>query len=210
MPKSEKQYRWKGRIVSPKVYAQRVKQTELVLQLKEQCKKLDEYEASVSSKEPVNDKNNGKKAEILEGCRIVNLKYLGKQLWCISCKEALSLEYVESERRIGLASILMVKCHKCLIINEIYTGKQKSSIDKRSLRYDINYKSVIGALHSGLGWTHLQKLFACMDIPSFGFRAFKQYGKEIGLPAEDVAKESCRKVDKLEKEKTIEQSQAQL
>lgn len=47
-----------------------------------------------------------------------------------------------------------------------------------------------------------------MDIPSFGFKAFKQYEKEVGLAAEDVAKESCREAAKLEREKTIEQSQA--
>ncbi|KAK0171515.1 hypothetical protein PV327_011157, partial [Microctonus hyperodae] len=62
-------------------------------------------------------------------------------------------------------------------------------------------------LHYGSGWTHLKKLFACMGIPFFEFKTFKQYEKEVGLAAEDVAKQSYKEATKLEKEKTIQQSE---
>jgi hypothetical protein len=42
--------------------------------------------------------------------RIVELKILGRQFWCVSCKEALSLEYIEIETRRGLCSQLLVRC----------------------------------------------------------------------------------------------------
>lgn len=46
-----------------------------------------------------------------------------------------------------------------------------------------------------------------MGIPCFEFKTFKQHEKEVGLAAEGVAKQSCKEAAKLEKEKTIEQSQ---
>ncbi|KAM0734108.1 hypothetical protein ACS0PU_012473 [Formica fusca] len=81
----------------------------------------------------------------------------------------------------------------------------QSSSDKRNIRFDINYKAVIGALHSGLRWSHLQKLLACMNVPCFQFRTLKKYEQEVGYAAEDVAKQSCRDAALLEKTLTIQQ-----
>ncbi|KAK0174283.1 hypothetical protein PV327_011025 [Microctonus hyperodae] len=118
MSNSGKSYRWKGRIVSKKVYLQRMKQTQLGHELRDLSKKrkLDESVVRENLEEPVHY-HNVEESQILEGYRIVNLKFLGQQLWCTSCKETLSFDYVESERRIGLASVLLGRCHKCLIIN---------------------------------------------------------------------------------------------
>lgn len=143
MSKPERQYRWKGKIVSKKIFLRRTKQSELARQLP-QKRKLNECQTSENSEEPKDDKKDEKNPELLDGYRIVDLKYLAQQLWCTTCKETLSLEYAESERRIGLASVLLVRCHKCSLINEVYTGKQNLSLDKRSFRFDINYKSVVG------------------------------------------------------------------
>lgn len=84
--------------------------------------------------------NNGH-VNYMEGRRIVELSVLAEQMWCVCCKEALSLENIEQERRRGLASILQVRCHKCLIINIVNTGKKS---DGSMNRFDVNSKIVRG------------------------------------------------------------------
>jgi len=68
-------------------------------------------------------------------------------------------------------------------------------------------KLFIGVLHSGLGWSHLQKLLACMNVPCFQFKTFKKYEQEVGCAAEDVAKQSCRDAAQFEKNLTVEQAE---
>jgi hypothetical protein len=69
-------------------------------------------------------------SDIMGGRRIVELKItLDQQLWCVSYKEALFLEYIENETRRGLCSQLLVRCHKCLLVDEVATGKQYYSCD---------------------------------------------------------------------------------
>lgn len=87
---------------------------------------------------------NCENEDVMDGRRIVELKVLGQQLWCVSCKEALSLEHIENETRRGLGSLLSVRCHKCLLLNQVATGKQHSSSDKRSFRFDVNSKAALG------------------------------------------------------------------
>ena len=80
-----------------------------------------------------------------EGRRIVELQHLGKQMWCTSCKECLSFEYIENEQRRGLGSILYIRCHQCLLINIINTEKRHASDDSEgNKRFDINSKMALG------------------------------------------------------------------
>jgi hypothetical protein len=81
--------------------------------------------------------------DIMDGRCIVGLKIVGQQLWCVSCKETLSLQYIENETCRGLCSQFLVP-HKCLLLNEVATGKQHYSCDKRSVLCDVNYKAVLG------------------------------------------------------------------
>ena len=79
--------------------------------------------------------------------RIVELSVLGRQLWCVACKEALSLEHIETEHRRGLGSILLVRCHKCSIVNTVCTDKRhESAVDERNIRFDINFKAAMGTI----------------------------------------------------------------
>lgn len=80
----------------------------------------------------------------LEGCRIVELKTLATKLICICYKEILSLTNVEKERRNGLVSILSVRCHKCLLVNDVPTGKRHENPTGQRDIYTINSKAVIG------------------------------------------------------------------
>ncbi|KAL6421169.1 hypothetical protein ACFW04_013731 [Cataglyphis niger] len=78
---------------------------------------------------------------------------------------------------------MAIWCHKCLLINEV----------------NMCNLPVTSALHSGLGWPHLQKLLACINIPCFQFKTFKKYEQEVECAAENVAKQSCRDAVLLEK-----------
>ncbi|XP_043274389.1 uncharacterized protein [Venturia canescens] len=209
---SEQIYRWKGKIVTKKLYDERVR-----IQQLGRCNRkksvLLENVSFIQEQESYSqeDRLGEKKSELtleefdnLDGRRIVELKTLGSQLWCVSCKETLSLENIEREVRRGFGSIWTVRCHKCLLLNEVTTGKQYIlSSNRKSARFDINSKAVIGALHSGMGWTHLNKLFACMNIPCPDFKTFKKYETEIGTIAEEVSKESCKDATALERKMTI-------
>jgi hypothetical protein len=52
-----------------------------------------------------------------------------------------------------------------------------------------------------------KKLFACINIPYFDFKTFKNY-EEVGLAAEEVAKTSCIDATALERELTLEQAES--
>lgn len=47
---------------------------------------------------------------------------LGRMLWCVDCKEALSLQYTEKVVRRGLSSELTIRCHKCFVLNVVCTN----------------------------------------------------------------------------------------
>ncbi|KAK0158053.1 hypothetical protein PV327_011201 [Microctonus hyperodae] len=44
------------------------------------------------------------------GRRIVEIKTLAKELWCLKCDIPLSLENIESEKQFGLSNIFRIKC----------------------------------------------------------------------------------------------------
>lgn len=65
-------------------------------------------------------------------------------MWCAYCKEALSLENIKQETRRGLVLILQVRCHKCLLLNIVNTGRKHSSLDSSMNRFDEIRKIVLG------------------------------------------------------------------
>ncbi|CAL1672156.1 unnamed protein product [Lasius platythorax] len=115
----------------------------------------------------------------------------------------LYLWQTERETRRGLASILQVRCHKCLLLNIVNTSKKHSSLDGSMNRFDVNSRIVLGIMHAGMGWTHLNKILSCLNIPTISFSTLKRYEQEIGPLVEKVAKESCVKAAALERNLTI-------
>lgn len=102
---------------------------------------------SLRAKNEVMDESidDSEKSDGCEERRIVKLKYLGSQLWCCFCEETLSLEYSEKEIRRGLGSVLTIRCHKCLILNTVNTGKQHSDERRKNTeRFDIISKTLMG------------------------------------------------------------------
>ncbi|XP_076664951.1 uncharacterized protein LOC143367212 [Andrena cerasifolii] len=59
-------------------------------------------------------------------------------------------------------------------------------------------------LNGGMGWTHINKFFACLNIPCFNYNTCKVYEKEVGKAAEQVAKKSCEDAAAVERMLTIQ------
>lgn len=57
-----------------------------------------------------------------------------------------------------------------------------------------------------MGSTHINKILAALNIPSIDFKTFQTYESEISTAVEKVARESCEKWAKIEKELTIKNS----
>lgn len=78
------------------------------------------------------------------GRRIVELSILGKTLRCCKCGQVLSLERIVKETRLGLNSILTVRCDSCCVNTCVPTGEM---YDKKDIRLsDVNTRAVLGTL----------------------------------------------------------------
>lgn len=144
---------WKGKKVSEATYNHRV--TLSVSGSKIAEKRILKRERDDAEKQQVIEKKIKKKKYELnnesfekpgEGRRIVELLLLGELMWCVSCKECLSFQYIESELRRGLGSIFKIRCHKCLLVNEITTGTRHGEKNQEDLltRFDVNSKMALG------------------------------------------------------------------
>lgn len=56
---------------------------------------------------------------------------------------------------------------------------------------DVNTRLALGALNAGIGHTHVNSLFSCLDIPTVNHATFKTREREVGKAVELVANESC-------------------
>lgn len=61
-----------------------------------------------------------------------------------------------------------------------------------------------GALNSGMGHTHINKMLAAMNIPTISWGVYKRHEDEVGQAAEAMAAVSCERVLRLEKELTVQ------
>ncbi|KAJ8681800.1 hypothetical protein QAD02_017592 [Eretmocerus hayati] len=121
----------------------------------------------------------------LEGRRIIRLKTLGKNLFCIKCESILPLVDATSEKRIGLASALHVKCRKCSHITAVGTDEMHRT-SQQIVHYDVNFKTVMGTLNAGMVYKHGDEL------------------NKVGKVTEVVARESCDATALEERRLTIE------
>ena len=85
---------------------------------------------------------------IIEGCRILDLKYVQEQMTgsCYVCQKTLKLDNIINETRHGLASLLYIQC-KCEMTNKIFTSKHHflKKNDTNSARiFDINTRCAGG------------------------------------------------------------------
>lgn len=127
---TKKIFHWKGKRVNEKKYQKNLKQVAL-------AKKLNEKHGKFTSPNPTPNPADD------YGRRIIHLKTLGKNMICKHCDFLLSLTDLVSEKRIGLASILYLKCRKCNKITGASTDKQHT-VSNGNSHYDSNTQLVIG------------------------------------------------------------------
>ncbi|XP_018407691.1 PREDICTED: uncharacterized protein LOC108783589 [Cyphomyrmex costatus] len=128
---------------------------------------------------------------ICTGYRFVDMQVLAKNLKCCKCTRVLSLQNIVTERRLGLHSILTIACEECKIQTIVSTGKTEMYNGHKYA--ESNLSLVLGAIHSGVGYTGLKKLLACMDIPGISNDLYKRYKKVVRELIETTAKDSCKK-----------------
>ena len=121
--------RYKGKVMTEKQFKRRQSQIESGKRRK---------------KEPIQSDENEKYECIVEGRRIVELKVMAQNLYCSFCKEILSLDNTEKEIRKGLASVLTVRCIKCLATTSVPTGKAHEGTSGFSKQFDTNSKAILG------------------------------------------------------------------
>ena len=103
----------------------------------------------------------------------------------------LSLTDAVEEIKRGCASLISVICHKCGKPNEISTCRQHKSGKRGPGAYDINTRIALGAIDSGIGYTHVNNFFTTLNIPTINRSAYKRREREIGHAIEEVAANSC-------------------
>ena len=113
---------------------------------------------------------------------------MAKQLYrgCQICKKPFRLSACLEERKFGLASILDIKYDLCGCPTSICTAKTHyTNEDKRDRpAYDVNTKSAMAVLSSGIGLARANKLFAALNIPPMSERSSKKREREIGTVVE--------------------------
>ena len=62
------------------------------------------------------------------------------------------------EKNFGLASIFMVNCLFCVAQNKISSSKSHKTYHRGPQAFDVNTSAVLGALHAGVGHTHLSAI----------------------------------------------------
>ena len=55
-----------------------------------------------------------------------------------------------------------------------------------------------------MGHSHINKLLRGMNIPEYNWKTYKNHEIEVGLGAEELARESCIRAVGLERQLTIE------
>ena len=116
----------------------------------------------------------------------------------------LSLTDAVEEIKKRCASLISAICHKCGKPNEISTCKQHKSGKRGPGAYDIYTRIALGAIDSGIGYTHVNNFFTTLNIPTFNRSAYKRREREIGHAIEEVAANSCSMA--LENEIDLEKS----
>ena len=129
-----------------------------------------------------------------EGRRVVDLDLVanGLEKCCVTgCYERLNLKNVESETKLGLASILWVRC-VCGELNKVPTSKSHSKGQKGRPLYDVNTKLASALIHAGLSIVAIQRLFECLEIPPPSRNCLKQREREVGPVFEKIADKTCK------------------
>lgn len=120
---------WKGKLVSESVYNKRLKQSE---NGKKRRKQVDMSNVEVNDSDPTSSNFPA------TGCRIFNVEYFTKSMFCKFCEKPLQLINMTKEIQRGLASVFQKKCEECLLINDVLTNPTHINTEGTKLKHDIN------------------------------------------------------------------------
>ena len=135
-----------------------------------------------------------------EGRRVVELAVLaeGLEKCCASdCNEPLRLKNIECETKLGLSSLLYVRC-VCGELNKVPTSKSHGEKQRGRSLYDVNTKLATGLIHAGLSIVSVQRLLECLEIPPPSRNCLKQREREVGPVFEKIADATCKNALELE------------
>lgn len=62
---------------------------------------------------------------------------------------------------------------------------------------------ITATLNTGTGNTHLNKILSSFEIPIYNPNSYKTHEKEVGIGAEQMARDACTEDTPLERELTI-------
>ncbi|XP_044594135.1 uncharacterized protein LOC123271775 isoform X2 [Cotesia glomerata] len=135
--------------------------------------------------------------EIPDENGIVTWKVIAKNLKCCSCRSLLDLEKLQNFKTEGLHSHFKIKCDSCETLNMVNTGVKNNAVS------EINSSVVLGAIHSGVGNTSLNKILACANLPQMRSQQYKKYESIVGKAIESEARDSCKRAASEERELVI-------
>ncbi|KAK0174950.1 hypothetical protein PV327_008738 [Microctonus hyperodae] len=199
-PGGKKIYMYKEKHVSEKVYYHRLK-------CKENAKNLNKRNNVNTLASNLNSNVNENQLIVLHGRRLIDIEYMGKQMFCRKCKEILALEDIVHEKRVMLASMFDVKCRECGALTTVCSDKQHQVLsikDRKVQHFDVNTSIVFGTLNTGLGNSHLNKILSSVDVPNCNAASFRNHEKEVGSATWKLTDESCKNAIALERQLTIE------
>ncbi|CAC5380286.1 unnamed protein product [Mytilus coruscus] len=121
---------------------------------------------------------------------MIDLFYVAKQLFCRQCKDALALINITSEKNMGYASHLFIRC-ECGQVNQIETSKTHVHGKRGPQVYDVYTKAALTMIDVGIGVRQLSRLMTIMGVPGSSERTMKKRKRELFKPMVDVARDSC-------------------
>lgn len=161
-------------------------------------------EASSSPKRPVlRSSFPYKKVQNIDRTYVVNIGILTESIQkCQYCDVGpLNLANIcKDVQPEGPIPILHVKCRHCDNINTLRPGESHRTGKRGPEALDVNSRSALGALHTGIGHTHYSGLLSTLGLPSLTSRNYKKREREAGVAIESVAKRSCSWYTEKEKE----------
>lgn len=143
----------------------------------------------------------------VEGNRVVNLQYvldwaMNLQLHHLSECTLGKMKLIDEKRNgMGLVSSLLFQCDVC---KKVVTHFTDEIHNHKSV---INVGAVWGTLSTGNTYTHLEELFACLDIPVMSYRTFHSIEQELSEHWKNSLWESIEAAGKLEYQLAVEKGQ---
>lgn len=155
----------------------------------------DEDDAGKPQLDDSSEESTENEGEILQGFRLVDISVLAtvfESLPCPSCKRGvLSLKEDEASK-MGLASLLVLKCTrgKCSFTCQFYT----SGKIRNKQAFEVNRRAVLAMRNIGVGHQGLVKFTCVMNmLPPMNENAYCNRVKALQDASEIVAKESMAK-----------------